>query len=231
MTTINHFKSILAGLGMCLLAFNVSAYPQLTFDGRMTYNLYSKSGLLNVEGTLTRSQDISLAPQLQGSIFEFGGQLATTSTNSGVTRATFTGLNNGPDLRVVNGDSGSTVLLEGDLTGLLMRGANGSNMGILSAQFSPTGGSLLNEFVVGAKLFAFQLNLTRNFGPAMFGQGESFGQGEFFAGNVDGKLSAPASVSVPEPGVLILLMLGLGLGLLVISPRKKFGQKFSHHVS
>ncbi len=222
----NHFKSILAGLGMCLLAFNVSAYPQLKFDGSMTYGTDlspdAPGGIyvLSVNGTLTGSQDISPAPQLSGSTFSFGGLLDSVSAGSypSTTLARFTGIS-GPDLKVIDGDS--NLLLQGELAGLAMSGLNDANGGVLMAQFTPTGGSLLNEFAVGAKLVALQFNLTTTFGPKMFDHS--------FKGGADGNLSAPAAVSVPEPGVLVLFM--LGLGMLVMATSKKSGQKFSHHVS
>ncbi len=216
MSTTNRFKSALAALGMLLLAFNVAAYPLLTFDGGMNYN--SETKLFNVGGTLTASQDISPAPQLLGSSFQFSGLYdpASKYVNSSITMAKFTGLpgSSAPLLQIVDGNS--ILLLEGELSGLVMGGANGTSTGALGALFNPTGGSLINEFAVGAKLFALQLNLTTNFASTMFDQG--------FSGNVDGRLSAPVAVSVPEPGVLVLFM--LGLGVLVISSRKKSGQKY-----
>lgn len=216
MSITNHFKSALAGIGMLLLAFNVAAYPLLTFDGGMNYN--SETKLFGVAGTLTGAQDISSAPLLSGSTFQFAGLFDSSSiyTNASITVAKFIGLTGGsaPLLQVIDGNS--ILLLEGELSGLVMGGANGSSTGALGATFNPTGGSLINEFAVGARLFALQLNLTTNFDITMFNQS--------FAGNVDGRLSAPASVSVPEPGVLVLFM--LGLGVLVISTRKKSGQTF-----
>lgn len=216
--SINRFKSALTGFGLLLFAFNASAYPLLTFDGVISYNAESRQ--FAAGGRLTGSQDISPAPQLAGSIFQFSSQLDSVSTNSFGTVASFTGTTSGssPLLNVMDGD-GSTTLLRGELTGLTMGGLSGSNTGSLLAQFSPTSGTLLNEFAVGAKLFSLQVNLATKFGSSMFLNS--------FGGKIDGRLYAPASVSVPEPGVLILLM--LGLGIIVITARTKSGQKFSYH--
>ncbi|VAX13069.1 hypothetical protein MNBD_GAMMA24-360 [hydrothermal vent metagenome] len=216
MSITNSFKSILVGFGMLLLAFNVSAYPLLTFDGGMVYD--SESKLFAVGAGLTGSEDIGSAPKFAGSSFQFTGLLDTSSvsTNTYGTIAKFTGSTSGsaPLLSVVDGDG--FTLLKGELTGLMMRGLDGSTIGVLDAQFNPTSGTLLNEFAVGAKLFALQLNLSTNFASNLFYKG--------YGGKVDGRLYAPASVSVPEPGVLVLFM--LGLGLLVMTTWKKSGQKF-----
>ncbi len=212
--SINRFKSVLAGLGLLLFAVNASAYPLLTFDGGMKYNTETK--LFSVGAGLTGSQDISPAPELAGSLFEFSGLLDSVTTNSVVTIARFTGTTSGSDplLNVMDGD-GSTTLLQGELTKLMMGGLNGMNAGVLIAQFNPTGGTLLNKFAVGARLFSLQLNLSTKFGADMFARS--------FGGKADGRLYAPASVSVPEPGVLILFL--LGLGVLVITSRQKSRQK------
>lgn len=223
MSITNHLKSILAGFGMLLLAFNVSAYPQLMFDGSVNYlapfqdgGSIGLSGAISVEGTLTGSQDISSAPQLVGSVFKFGGLFDSVSTNAFGAVGSFAGIS-GPDLTVTDG--ASTLLLQGELSGLAMGGLYGLSGGTMVAEFTPTGGLLKDKFMHGAKLLSMQLHMTPTFSAGMFGQD--------FTGKVDGKLSAP--VSVPEPNVLVLLL--LGLGVLAITTRKKFGQKFGHHFS
>ncbi len=63
----NRFKSVLAGFGLLLFAFNASAYPLLGFNGSMSYA--AESGLFDdATSTLTQTQGISLAPLLYSSM-------------------------------------------------------------------------------------------------------------------------------------------------------------------
>ncbi len=116
MCITNYFKSVLAGFGMLLLAFNVSAYPQLTFDGAINYSYTVEfGGQFDVQGTLTGSQDINSPLQLPGSKFNFSGLLDSVSTNPGSTLGTFTGTH----LSVIDGGLTPTTFLSGWLLCLL----------------------------------------------------------------------------------------------------------------
>jgi hypothetical protein len=195
-------------IGVMLFAFVIkaNAIPTLFFDGNVGYT--ASSGMLDVNAMLIGSEDIAPAPVLTGSIFDLSAIFLGLGAGSSatVTVGDFGGLA-GDDLRIVGGDS--TVLLEADLNALQMRGANGSDFGLMTATFAATGGSLLNSFS-SSELFALQLNLTTTFNEGMFRSD--------FRGQIDGNLKSSA---VPEPDIMALLAMGLVLMSLVTRLNKK----------
>ncbi|VAX11162.1 hypothetical protein MNBD_GAMMA25-1640 [hydrothermal vent metagenome] len=216
MSMRNLIKKSLAILGVALFAGSVSAYPMLSFDGGMFFD--STSDQFGIQGGLTGAYETSSAPVLAGSSFQLNALLSSATSTADFTVGEFTGIAGISDISIYGGDS--TLLLEGELSGLQMGGANGSDMGILVGMFNATGGSLLGDFATTSDLFALELNLTTVFGLGMFEQS--------FSGLIDGNLTSQGSVSVPEPGMLVLFV--LGLGLMMIATRKKARQQFGNNI-
>ncbi|MDH5570445.1 MAG: PEP-CTERM sorting domain-containing protein [Gammaproteobacteria bacterium] len=177
---------------------NTLAYPVLTFNGGMNYS--ADTGYLTISGALDAALDVTPFPDLATTTFELTTQFTGISafSNSSMTVADFTGIG---DTSLIISDAVSGILLQGDLSYIEMRGTNGSNRGFLFADFVPATGLLLDQFSPLSGLVAFQLNLTNAFSTSMFETS--------FSGNVNGDVSNPDYVSVPEPSIFALLAIGL----------------------
>lgn len=193
-------------LGMLFLVanFQVHAVPTLYFDGDTNYDAIS--GLLTIDAVLTGSVDVAPPPSLDGSSLTLSTSFGSVSSAGGITTGFFGSAPGAPDLRIADGNS--NILLEGEIMDLLLRGADGADLGILAANFTPTAGSLLGDFSDPSGIFALELNLTSVFGAGMFD--------EDFSGQADGRITPgeafPPSL-IPEPDLLVLLAMSL-LGLL-----------------
>ena len=193
--------SILGLAALLGFSFNAAAYPVLSFDGVLDYT--ANDGRLIIDGSLTGSQEVNPLPVLAGSSFSMDALFSGlgADTNSFLTVGEFSGIA-GSDLVVMGGDG--ALLLEGELASIEMRGANGFDMGVLTAVFNPTAGLLADQFSPASDLFALQLNLSTLINGELFF--------DDFSGFVDGSLTSTTAVtSVPEPNVFILLSLGLAM--------------------
>jgi hypothetical protein len=181
-----------------LLGFNsVShAIPTLTFGGSLDYN--SGAGVLSLNGILLGSQSILATPDLPSSSISLNTTLITSDSAFGVTVGTF---GNG-SIQIDDNTTAADYLLTGVFTAAQMGGADGNDNGVLSLEFSPTGGTLLNYFSDPSGMLALVFNLgSYAFGEGMFDSS--------FTGSVNGNIVSGNEVY--EPGVLSLLLAGVGL--------------------
>ncbi len=191
-------KNIIKGFGVALALVASSAYaiPTLFFDGDISF----RGGLLNVDSVLTATQDISSAPELIGSSFDFTALLTSIDTSSSFLTIGNFGTTGGTDLTVTDGNN--IELLTGNFESLQMRGGNGFNIGLVTGVINSTGGTLEEQFGIG-NLIAFEFNLSTTFSAEMFNS--------LFTGDIGGRVIGEENIAVPEPTPLALLALGLML--------------------
>lgn len=197
------------------ISTSISAYPLLTFNAVDGLSYSASTGSLRIEGTLTSSLDVT-PPTLLNSSVVLTATLASANdtTYAGYTVANF----NTGNLSIVDGN-GTTTLLDGDLTNLMMYGLtnSASRQASMVGAFTNFTGSLSGEFLDPADFFALELNLTQLLNSTLF-----YTEGSTLAGDVYGRVSS-AAVSVPEPSVMLLF--GLGLAMLGFTSLRKINQK------
>jgi len=200
MTKMNKIQALI-GVILFSFALNASAVPTLFFDGIFAYD--GSTGMLDMDAVLNGYEDIAPAPVLTGSSMEVSAIFSSLGADSDTAKTVgeFVGVL-GNDLNIIGGDT--TVLLEAELNSLQMRGANGSDFGLMLATFRATGGSLLSSFSRSG-LFALELNLSTTFANDMFRSD--------FVGDLNGNLK---STAVAEPRILAILATGLVfIGLII----------------
>jgi hypothetical protein len=201
-TKMFYFLFLAIVLGVVNLAH---ALPTLFFDGDVGYTY--ADGLLRVDAVLTGYEDLSSNPVLAGSSLVFNASLTGSISDTSLTTGIFGTAPVNPDITITGGDNSN--LLEGEFVEILMRGSNSSDFGILSGQFTPTGGDLLSEFTSPSDTISLVLNLDTTFSSDMFDSN--------FNGQIDGRAFSPAPI--PEPATWILL--GLGTTAIMVFRKRK----------
>jgi hypothetical protein len=202
MNTFSRIIKTILTVGLLAASSASFAIPTLNFGATLNYDTTGfLPADLNITGSLTGFQDITLAPQpdLATSSFSLFADLLSVASDTYTTTGTFGTAGVGNDLLIM--DSSSTrTLLTGTVQSMLFSGPNGFNLGNMTGSILLTGGLLDTQFGGAGALVAFNFNLSTVFGSTMFDTS--------FSGVSNGSIEGTPT-PVPEPMPLALLSLGL----------------------
>lgn len=218
--TLHQFWSrflILGGSVLFWMATPAQAVSTLYLDGTMAFT--DATDQIEMDGALAGAAGFVPPPVIVGSQFHLAAAFLGTTTNGGITTATFGTAPGAPDVEVIGGDS--TLLLAGELQSLSAVGVNGVDSALLTGQLALTGGSLMAMFANASGMMDLQLDLSAPYRRGIFNQD--------FTGHVNGKLESVDAIAGPAPTVAAAipepatwLLMTVGLLALTAGPLRRF---------